>query len=75
MELSKQDKLMLLILVFGASFMSAFWGAFELALQSPSHPVWSGTWGYPVPHHYIVGFVGMAISFIMLVIQFVREEN
>lgn len=42
-------------------FGMAFWGAFELAVQAPCDPVWSGTWGYPVPHHYIVGFCGLAL--------------
>ena len=38
----------------------AFWGAYEFAYIVPGvHPVWSGTWGPPFPHHYIVGFIGM----------------
>ena len=41
--------------IFNVGFWTFFWGAFELAYQSPSHPIWSGTFGFPIPHHYIVG--------------------
>lgn len=44
-------------LAFNAGYWTALWGAFEMAYQSPSHPVWSGTWGAPMPHHYLVGFI------------------
>lgn len=49
---------------FWIGYATAFWGAFELAYQSGSHPIWSGTWGYPVPHHYIMGFTLVLISYI-----------
>jgi len=74
MRLSKQDWLILIVTGFGLSYGTALWGAFELAVQSGSHPVWSGTWGYPVPHHYLFGFGGVLVCFIVLCIVFVKEK-
>ena len=53
-------------ILFWMGYMTAFWGAFEMAYQSPNHPIWSGTFGYPVPHHYIIGFIGIIVGYIAL---------
>ena len=51
-------------ILFWVSYLTAFWGAFEMAYQSGSHPIWSGTWGFPVLHHYVFGFVGIFVIYI-----------
>ena len=52
--------------IFNIGFWTFFWGAFELAYQSPSHPIWSITFGSPIPHHYIVGAVMTYIGYIVI---------
>lgn len=52
---------------FIISYATAWWGAYEFAYTLwerglISSPVWSGTLGFPVPHHYILGFIGAGIS-------------
>jgi len=42
--------------VHWAGFFLALLGAFEMAYDAPSHPIWSGTFGFPIPHHYLIGF-------------------
>jgi hypothetical protein len=54
------------IIIFLLGFGTAFWGAFEMAYQSNNHPIWSGTWGYPIPHHYVIGFVMILIGTYLL---------
>ena len=54
--------------LFNVGFATFFWGAFEQAIGNAlfnslwvnsvdemSSPVWSNTFGYPIPHHYIIG--------------------
>lgn len=44
--------------IFNIGFWTFFWGAFEIAYTHPSvDPIWSGTFGFPIPHHYIVGML------------------
>ena len=50
---------------FWIGYITAFWGAFEMAYQSPNDPIWSGTFGWPIPHHYIWGFVIVALFFVL----------
>lgn len=52
--------------LFWIGFLTAFWGSFEMAYDSGSHPIWSGTWGPPIPHHYVIGFVIVGISYFLL---------
>lgn len=52
--------------LFFISFGTALWGSFEQAYNAGASPVWSGTWGFPVPHHYIIGFAGMLIAYFAL---------
>jgi len=57
--------------LFWISYVTAFWGSFELAYRLWENgliesPIWSGTFGVPVPHHYILGFVGVAILWVFL---------
>ena len=52
-------------LIFLVGYGTAFWGAFEMAYQSGSHAIWSGTWGFPFPHHYVVGFMLVGLSYFM----------
>lgn len=65
----KHKTIMLLIAlngVFNASFFSAFWGAYEHALQAGADPIMSHSWSFPVPHHYILGFIGIYACFTLL---------
>jgi len=48
------------------SFGTALWGTFEQAYNAGASPIWSGTFGYPVPHHYILGFIGIMIAYFTL---------
>lgn len=59
-------------LVFWLFYITAFWGAFEQAYEASGDPIWSSTWNlpFPVPHHYIVGFIGMAVAYFM----FTKED-
>ena len=50
--------------LFWVVYMLALLGSFEMAYQSPSHPIWSGTFGFPIPHHYLLGFMGVAILWL-----------
>jgi hypothetical protein len=52
--------------LFNIGFWTFFWGAFELAYQSPSDPIWSGAFGFPIPHHYIIGAILAYIGYIMI---------
>lgn len=52
--------------LFWMSFGTALWGTFEQAYNAGASPVWSGTWGFPVPHHYVLGFIGMTIAYFTL---------
>jgi hypothetical protein len=58
-------------LVFWLFYVTAFWGAFEQAYKAPGHPIWSTTWNtpIPVPHHYIFGFLGLAVAYFMFTIE------
>jgi hypothetical protein len=61
--------------LFNVGFWTFFWGAFELAYQSPSDPIWSGTFGFPVPHHYIVGAILAYTGYILITFtKSVRER-
>jgi len=57
-------------LLFLTGYITAFWGAFEFAYQSSSHPIFSGTWGFPIPHHYVIGFILIALSYFL----FTKED-
>lgn len=60
--------------LFWLALATAFWGAFEFSCQAAIHPIWSGTWGYPYPHHYILGFAGIILErFIRFMIN--RREK
>lgn len=54
-------------LIFWLFYITAFWGAFEQAYNAPGHPFWSETWNlpFPVPHHYVIGFIGMAVAYFL----------
>jgi hypothetical protein len=57
MKIQKLTINIMSIILFIIGWSMALWGAFEMAYRSGEHPVWSGTFGYPVPHHYIIGFI------------------
>jgi len=47
--------------LFWIGYVTAFWGAYEIAYDAAragiiEHPIWSGTWGFPIPHHWVFGF-------------------
>lgn len=60
------NKQLLGLIVFLLGFATAFWGSFEMAYQSGNHPIWSGTWGFPIVHHYVVGFIMILVGVTML---------
>ena len=61
--------------LFNVGFWTFFWGAFELAYQSSSDPIWSVTFGFPIPHHYIVGAILAYIGYILITFtKSVRER-
>ena len=61
-------------ILFNLGFASLFWGAFEFAFEL-GVPVWSGTFGFPIPHHYIVGAVIAYIGYLMLTFKRRKKEN
>lgn len=58
-------------LIFWLFYITAFWGAFEQAYSAPGHPFWSDTWNlpFPVPHHYVIGFIGMAVAYFLFTLE------
>lgn len=56
-------------ILFNLGFWMFWWGAFEMAYQSPNHPIWSGTFGYPIFHHYIFGAILTYISYLFLAVH------
>jgi len=67
-------------IIFTISIVTAFWGSFEFAYTLWEHglissPIWSGTIGYPVPHHYILGFIGAGISITAIEWRSRRERR
>lgn len=48
-------------------FALALAGSFEQALQS-GNPIWSSIFGFPILHHYLIGFLILAVS--LLIIEF-----
>ena len=61
----KINKGLLKHVLFFVGFITAFWGSFEMAYQSGNHPIWSGTWGFPIVHHYVVGYIIIIIVYLM----------
>jgi hypothetical protein len=56
--------------VFNIGFWTFFWGAFEIAFTHPSvDPIWSGTFGFPIPHHYIVGMVMTYVGYLVITLS------
>jgi Ni/Fe-hydrogenase subunit HybB-like protein len=45
-------------------FALALAGAFEQALQC-GDPLWSSVYGFPVLHHYLTGFIILAVSLLL----------
>lgn len=39
-------------------------GSFEQALQN-GDPIWSSAFGFPMLHHYLVGFIILAVSLLI----------
>jgi len=52
-------------IVFQAGFWTFLWGAFEFAYKAGT-PVWSGTFGFPILHHYLIGAILSYIAYITL---------
>ena len=40
-------------------------GSFEQALEN-GNPIWSSAFGFPMLHHYLVGFIILAVSLLIL---------
>ena len=47
-------------------FSVALVGSFEHALRASESPIWSSVFGFPVLHHYLVGFAILAGSLLIL---------
>jgi hypothetical protein len=41
-------------------------GSFEQALRASPSPIWSNVFGFPMLHHYLIGFIILAVSLIIL---------
>ena len=50
-------------------FALALAGSFEQALRASPSPVWSSVFGFPMLHHYLVGFVILAVSLLILMLK------
>jgi len=55
-------------ILFNLGYMTFFWGAYEQAYQN-GQPIWSGTWGPPTPHHYLVGAALIYIAYLILTLK------
>ena len=56
--------------IFNVGFWTFFWGAFEIAFSHPDvDPIWSGTFGFPVPHHYIVGMLLTYLGYLLITLN------
>jgi len=56
--------------IFNIGFWTFFWGAFEIAFTHPSvDPIWSGTFGFPIPHHYIVGMLLTYLGYFLITLN------
>jgi hypothetical protein len=56
--------------IFNIGFWTFFWGAFEIAFTHPSvDPIWSGTFGFPIPHHYIVGMLLTYFGYLLITLS------
>ena len=51
--------------LFNIGFWTFSWRAFELAYQYPSDPIWSGTFGFPIPHHFIIDAILAYVGYIL----------
>ncbi|MEM2107849.1 MAG: hypothetical protein QXL10_00995 [Candidatus Bathyarchaeia archaeon] len=49
----------------GFGYALALAGAFEQALGC-GDPVWSSVFGFPFPHHYLIGFAVLGVSLLVL---------
>jgi len=59
-------------ILFNLGFTTLFWGAFEFAYEL-GVPVWSGTFGFPFLHHYIIGAIICYAGY--LVLTFMVNKN
>lgn len=71
---------LLLWTVFVAGYFTALWGSFEWACTLTEaglieSPIWSGTFGYPIPHHYLIGFIAAGASIIALELKRKHERR
>ncbi len=61
---SKSIKLAHIGIWFG--FAIALAGSFEQALQASGSPIWSSILGFPILHHYLLGFIILGVSLLIL---------
>jgi len=52
-------------ILFNIGFFTFFWGAFEFAYKVGT-PIWSGTFGFPILHHYIIGAIMAYVTYLLL---------
>lgn len=50
-------------------------GAFGLTYQSPSDPIWSDTFGFPIPNHYIIGAILAYVGYILITLTKTLRER
>ncbi len=62
----------LCLLLVGVFYAVALAGSFEQANDaagaSGGSPIWSSVFGFPVPHHYLLGFAGLAVCLVILLL-------
>lgn len=56
------------------AYAIALAGSFEQALGNPGSPIWSSVFGFPILHHYLIGFILLGIGMFVLEVK-VMEEN
>ncbi len=68
---STRNLRLLLVLFVGFGYAVALCGSFEQALQNPSNggsPIFSSLYGAPFLHHYLTGFLILAVGLVILLI-------
>ena len=63
-----QKKRLILHILFNLGFVTFFWGAYEQAFQN-GQPIWSGTFGHPIPHHYLIGATLTYMAYLILTLK------
>ena len=60
---------------FWIGVILALLGTFEQALQAGNDPIWSGVYGFPIPHHYLQGLILVVVAYLILYREAVIEVS